>query len=440
MNKTQNSLFLFIKEVRTYLGTRDAVLLSGAGISCAVAFLATLFFMPLAGILFVALLLSTAACFVLLLYLRTARSRFEHEIKNTELEAVVDVMRDGVIVYDVNFRIMSINRAAEAIFGVSSEEVAGVYVTPDLVKNPHLRTLTQTIFPSLAPSMHTLSGDGWPQIVDITFDEPKLELHTVMSKVTGQDGRVVGFLKLVTDITRERAIVRSKNDFIAVAAHQLRTPMTALNWIFESLEKSVGEKKEDAVLRTSIREGHGLVQRSLTIVNDLLDAAQIEEGRFGAAPQEIDVAQFLESVITDMKPYAEEHGVSVRFLTPNEHYRVITDPERLAISVNNFLDNAVKYNTRNGSVTVKTELSGDQRFVVVRISDTGIGIPREDMEKLSQKFYRGAEAIRLEPNGSGLGVYIAKNIIEGLGGTIRIESETGRGTVITFTIPLKRGV
>lgn len=421
--------------MRMYLETRDVVLFLGAGASSVVAFLATLFFMPPLGALFVAILLGTAACFVVLLYRRTARSKFEHKVKNTELEAVIGNMRDGVIVYDINFRILNVNRATEEIFGVSAEEVLGTFITPELVKNPHLRVFTQVIFPSLAPSINALSGDGWPQIVDIAFEEPKLELHTVLNRITNQEGRVIAFLKLVTDTTREKAIMQSKSDFIAVAAHQLRTPMTALNWIFESLEKGTEGKKEDAAIITSIHEGHGLVQRSLKIVNDLLDAAQIEEGRFGFAPQEVDIAEFLGSVIAGAKPYAEENGISLKFLTPENHYRVMTDPERLGVSASNFIDNAIKYNTRNGSVSVDTQLSPDRTFVVVRVSDTGIGIPKEDMEKLSQKFYRGSEATHLEPNGSGLGVYIAKNIIERLGGTMKIDSETGRGTTVSFTIP-----
>ncbi len=217
--------------------------------------------------------------------------------------------------------------------------------------------------------------------------------------------------------------------------------MTALNWIFESMEKDTEEKKNtDAALSGSIHEGHGLVQRSLKIVNDLLDAAQIEDGRFGFTQREIDVVEFIESVITGVKPYAEENEVSLRFLNPENHYQVSTDPERLGISLSNFLDNAIKYNIKKGSVTVATKPSEDHRFVVVQVSDTGIGIPKEDMEKLSEKFYRGEQATHLEPNGSGLGVYISKNIIERLGGTMKIESEIGRGTTISFTVPLKKDV
>ena len=438
MNQNQNSFSLFIKEMRTYLETRDVVLLSGAGISCAVAFLVTLFFVPLAGALFVAILMGAAACFVLLLYRRTARSKFEQKVKNTELEAVIGNMRDGVIVYDINFRILNVNRATEEIFGISAQEVTGVFITPEFVKNPHLRSFAQVIFPSLAPSINALSEGGWPQIMDIIFEEPRLELHTILNRITDQDGRVIAFLKLITDTTREKAIIQSKSDFIAVAAHQLRTPMTALNWIFESLEKDAEKKKEDAAFLVSIHEGHGLVQRSLKIVNDLLDAAQIEDGRFGFTPQDTDIAEFIGSVIAGAKPYAEENGVSLKFLTPENHFHVVTDPERLGISASNFIDNAIKYNTRNGSVTVDTRLSPDNNLVIVRISDTGIGIPKEDMGKLSQKFYRGSEATHLEPNGSGLGVYISKNIIERLGGTMEINSEVGRGTVVSFTVPAKK--
>ncbi len=143
--------------MRTYLETRDVVLLSGAGISLFVVLLVTLFFLPIPGIIFVALLMCTAASFVVLLYRRTARSKFENKVKNIELESVIGSMRDGVVVYDINFRVLSINKAAEDLFGISTQEVAGMFITPDLVKNPHLRIFTEVMFPSLAPSINTLS-------------------------------------------------------------------------------------------------------------------------------------------------------------------------------------------------------------------------------------------------------------------------------------------
>ncbi|GEM_PF-594360 len=437
MNNQKKSFFSFLKEVRVYLGPRNVMLLAVAALSALLAVLLSAFFLPPFVIVSILILLCFASVSMLLGYRDVARSGIEDKIRNIELGAVVENIRDGVVVYDPNFRIISMNRAAEELFGVSAKETVGTFITPELVNNTHLRILTQVIFPSLAPSISTLSGD-WPQVVDLAFEEPRLELHTVLNRIVGNDGGVVGFLKLITDTTREKAILESKGEFITVAAHQLRTPLTALGWIFETIQKTVKEGGAvDPSVVSNINEGWQLTQRSLKIINDLLDAATIEEGRFGFHFQDVVLAELVKTISNEASIIAREKEVAVRFSARAEHNVVWADPERLGIAVSNFIDNAIKYNTRGGSVDVSVDPSPDGASLVVRIADTGIGIMKEDIAKLSQKFYRAENATQLEPNGSGLGVYIAKNIIERHGGAMSVTSEPERGTIFSFTVPIK---
>ncbi len=428
---------MFIQEIRTYLGKRGMALLLCAAFSWLFILLLSVFFLPVPVLLSVALLLVFACVCIAIGYRNIARLGFADKIRNTELEAVVENIRDGVMVYDPNFRIISMNRAAEEVFGLSAKEVVGTFVTPELVNNAHLRILAQVIFPSLAPSINVTSNE-WPQVMDITFEEPHLELHTVLNRIVGSDGRVIGFLKLITDTTREKAILASKSEFITVAAHQLRTPLTALSWIFETIQKAVKEKNNaDPTLSSNIQEGWGLTQRSLRIINDLLDAARIEEGKFGFHFQDVILAELVKTISDEAVIIAKEKGVTVRFSTGAARDAVRADPERLGIAISNLVDNAIKYNTKGGSVDISVNPSANGALLEVRVTDTGIGIKKEDVAKLSQKFYRGENATQLEPNGSGLGIYIAKNIIERHGGTISVVSEPERGTTFSFTIPVK---
>jgi signal transduction histidine kinase len=358
-------------------------------------------------------------------------------IKNFELEAIMENIRDGVIVYDANFTILSMNRSALSIVNLNAEEVLGKTIGPDLIKNPHLRVLTEIIFPSLAPAMTTVSASGWPQIIDITLEDPHLELRTVLNRIVNEKGEMVGFLKLVTDTTREKKVVESKNEFISVAAHQLRTPLTAINWSFESLNKILGEKSPDMKEAANLtKEGWQLTERSLKIVNDLLNAARIEEGRFGFKLGETDLTEFIQIILKQAEPSARGYGIKVSFVPPTEKFRVRIDQELLGMAIVNIIDNAIKYNTKNGEVIVEAAPDADPRFVKLAVRDTGVGIPKEDLEKMFQKFYRGGNVVQMEPNGSGLGLYITKNIIEGHGGKAKIESQPGRGTVFSFTLPL----
>ncbi len=428
----------FFKDLNFYAkqeGNKKPLLLLGLFLVVAIANIA---FVP--GIITVAELLVFLFIFLVLLssYRDSSRASFQSKAKNLELESVIENIKDGVVVYDTNFRVLDINKAAEEIFNLSKEEVLGVQIQPGMTASPRLRTFTETIFPSLASFINTVSDTGWPKVVDLTFEDPHLEIRTSLNQIADQNGTVVAFLKIVSNNTRENTILESKSEFLTVSAHQLRTPLTAINWTFESLKSSIskeGEKIDPAIINL-VDEGWGLAKRSLKIIEDLLSAAKIEEGKFGFNFAETNFMELLKNIKQSAEVVAKEYGITVN-LSGNGTYVVRADPERLGMAVTNILDNAIKYNAKGGSVDILVEPEPTDRTLVrCSISDTGIGIPKENLPKIFQKFYRSENAQRVEPNGSGLGMYITKNIIESHGGTIHVESQIGRGTTFWFTLPL----
>ncbi len=353
------------------------------------------------------------------------------ETIRNQLKTLIENTEDGIIVYDSEFKILEFNKAAQNIFDLQKEEIVNLKINPALIKHPKLNKLTQVIFPSLAPAASQISENSWPQVVDIILENPPLQLRTILTRITDKAKKNSIFLKLIRNLTYEKNIIQSKNEFVTIASHQLRTPLTAINWSFEHLLKNIGENKD---LKEIIEEGSKLTTQALKTINDLLDITKIEEGQFGYNFQETNITEFIGSIIEQAEPIAKERKIKIIF-GKNENCVLPIDAQRLGIAFANLLDNAIKYNTENGEVKINFEPSPNKKFIKINIIDTGVGIPPEEVKKLFNKFYRGSNIIQLEPSGSGLGLYIAKNIIQHHGGEIGVDSTPGRGSNFYFTLP-----
>lgn len=373
------------------------------------------------------------ALFAILNNFQASRINLEQELTAQELKAIINNLPDGLIIYNPDLYITAFNSAAEKIFQLKAAEVLNKKIEPVLAKNPRFQALTQIIFPSLAPSIKQISEvEQWPQVVDLTLENPPLEIRTVLFPTFNQNGKILNFIKIVHDQTREKNILKSKNEFINVAAHQLRTPLTAINWLFENL-LSLTDLQE---IKNSCQNGLQIAQRAIKIVEDLLRTAQIEEGRFGYLFEETNLIEFIQALLDKVSLLAKNKEININFEKPSEEIKVKIDQQKLGIAFINLLENAIKYNFQKGSLTIKVEKLTAAPFVKISFQDTGVGIPPQDLKKIFQKFFRGSNAVPLEPNGSGLGLYIAKNIIEQHGGQITVQSILGRGTTFHLTLPL----
>ncbi len=354
--------------------------------------------------------------------------------KDKELANLEKNLDTGVIIYDQNFKIISFNKAAEKIFNLKAEEITGQIITPQNLKDPNLRFLTQIIFPSLAPVVKSLSEPNqWPQINEIEIDEPSFKsFKTILNKIFDEKGNLLGFIKIIKDQTREKLLLQAKSEFISVAAHQIRTPLTAISWCFEFLLDQIKDLEQIKI----IKDGYETTQRALKTVNDLLDVAKIEEGKYDYEFIETEINQFLKTVIDQFKTLAQQYQVNLYFKPLNEELKINIDPQKFGIAVANLIDNAIRYNLKNGEVEVELKKNLSNNSLQIKIKDTGIGIPKKNFDKIFDKFYRAENAIKIEPNGSGLGLYITKNIIENHNGKIIFESIENRGTTFYISLPL----
>jgi len=251
----------------------------------------------------------------------------------------------------------------------------------------------------------------------------------------GDEGENLGILKIFYDISREKDLDRLKSEFISIAAHQLRTPLSAIKWVIKMvLDEDVGPlNKEQSEL---LEKGYKSNERIIHLVNDLLNVSRIEEGRFGYNFEKHDFLELVNSVVEGVAGLIDKNKIKLVINKPNLLPPIVFDQEKMLLVMQNLVDNALKYTPERGRIEINIDV--DKEFFKVSVKDNGVGIPEKDKQKLFSKFFRAANVIRMQTEGSGLGLFIVKNIINKHGGVIFVDSQEGRGTDVHFTLPLKK--
>lgn len=352
-----------------------------------------------------------------------------------QIKTVLSNFTDAIIAYEPNFKITVFNSTAEILFDIKAGEVIGKTITPELAKNEKIKVLTQVLFPSLAPSMSWKTDPAvFPNIMDLSFSDPILELTVTTIRVMDAKGKILGFFKIIKDRTREEEIIKSKSEFLTVAAHQMRTPLSGIKWGLETLLSEGNENLTD-MQRDLLQRNLETTDKILRLANDLLDTMNIESGKFGYDFIQSDLIDLINKLLVDYLPLADQHKIKIYFESPADGLAPFKfDPMRIKIVMQNLLENALRYNVENGQIVIKVEKKPP--YVEVSVTDTGIGIPKDDLPKLFTKFFRAKNVLKYETEGTGLGLYLTKNIVEAHGGKIWVESIENRGTTFHFTLPI----
>ena len=374
-------------------------------------------------------------------YLNLIRTADLFYAERNQREAILNSLYDGVIEYDEKSRIILMNPKAEELLGVKFDELQDQPVSPDLIKDharPKLRGLVELMYPAFAP--YASAAKGIPgtsaKTMEIHLSSPELRLLVTLTNVVDERGNVRGFLKIIHDISREQLISKIKSEFVSIAAHQLRTPLSAIKWTIRLLldgDAGLLNKEQDNFLK----KGYEINERMIKLVNDLLNAARIEEGKFGYDFKDMDLETFLESLVNHYQEAAKSKSLILIFNKKTKNLpRIYADSEKLSLALNNLLDNALKYTPAGGSVTL--ELGSQGNYALISLSDTGVGIPPAEQQRVFSKFFRASNVIRLETEGTGLGLFIVKNIIKRHGGDINFSSKEGKGSSFMVALPLKK--
>jgi signal transduction histidine kinase len=227
---------------------------------------------------------------------------------------------------------------------------------------------------------------------------------------------------------------RMKSEFVSVVSHQLRSPLSNLKWAIEFLTSGradpVSEKQMEYF--KILKENS---ERMTELVSDLLIVSRIEQGRMPLKKEKISPEGLIREIIERVEVFAKASNVKVSFKAEKGLPLVSADPSQLKLVVENFLDNAIRYISEKGKVEIKLRKKGDN--ILFEAKDNGVGIPEEDQKHIFQKFFRSGNALRRQTEGSGLGLYIVKSIIEKSGGKIGFQSQENVGSTFWFSLPIK---
>lgn len=249
-------------------------------------------------------------------------------------------------------------------------------------------------------------------------------------------GNTTGCIVVFCDVTREYEIDKAKTEFLSLASHQLRTPLTAILWTTEILlEGEGGEKK--AKEKEMLHDIYASTVRMADLVNIMLNIARIEAGRLSVTPERTDLVKLSENVLSELTPLIKNKKHQFSIVKPQSVPWIITDPKLVREILANLLSNAIKYTPPGGRIELGISPSKRDRYVLFYVKDNGLGISKNNQKKVFQKFFRGDNVVKVDTDGTGLGLYIVYKLSELLKSKIWFESAENKGTTFFFTLPFE---
>ena len=231
-----------------------------------------------------------------------------------------------------------------------------------------------------------------------------------------------------------RELDRLKSEFVSVAAHQLRTPLSGIKWTLDMvLSESLGPLSIEQ--KSFVMKCYESNERMIVLINDMLSVDRLDSGKLKYRLVPTQILDLLDNVLFEMTSSVSQKRLEMSFVNKDRNLpQVLIDPEKMRAVLQNLLENSIKYSPEGGKIKIDFQVI--EGFVQVSIKDSGIGISEEDKKNVFKRFFRAENAIKIETDGSGLGLFIAKGIIEKHGGKIWFESSLGQGTTFSFTIPI----
>lgn len=336
--------------------------------------------------------------------------------EKTKLQTILSNMADAVMMVDVEGKVVLGNRATERLFNVREKDA----IDKPLIEVVHDHEADEILKLCLKTSQ-TQTGQ-FESVISKRF------IRVIAAPLV--DDSLTGALLLFQDLTELRGLQTMRRELIGNISHELRTPLAGIKAMLETLKEGAIEDKQAAADFLSRIEGEA--DRMTQMVSEITELSRIETGRAELRMTPLNLKLLVEEVAAQLNPLAQRHQVTITTDLVTDLPAGRGDKDRIRQALVNLVHNAIKFNHPGGSVTMSTKASGE--FVIVSVSDTGVGIPEEELPHVFERFYK-ADRARTR-GGSGLGLAIAKHIVQAHGGSIWAQSEEGQGSTFSFSLPI----
>ncbi len=356
-----------------------------------------------------------------------------------EDEALLSSIGDGVIATDKKGKVMFINSGAEQMLGIkASDAINKPYESVLKIQNEKGEALPKNkspLYETLAYGKKVVTdamgGGGYYYVRE---DGSRFPAAITVAPVI-LEGKTIGAVDVFRDVTIERQIDKSKSEFVSLASHQLRTPLTAIKWYSEALlDGDAG--KISAKQKKYLKEVYHGNERMIKLIDVMLNISRLEAGRMKTNPTPVGIKDLLKNIIKEQKFDIADKKQKFVFECPDDLPEIVIDASLVRLVFQNIISNSVKYTPKGGKITCRVEKKDNN--ILVEVADTGIGIPEDQQKRIFEKLFRANNAFPHDPEGNGLGLYAARTTVENLGGKIWFKSKEGKGT--TFFVSLTANV
>src|SRR5581483_7245352 len=341
------------------------------------------------------------------------------------LAAIVESSDDAIVSKNLDGIITSWNKGAEKIFGYKAKEIVGKSIRTIIPKD--LQHEEDKILSQLRKGKKIEHF----QTVRIAKDGRKIDVSITVSPMKDKTGKIIGASKIARNITNEKNLERQKDNFLGIASHELKTPVTSIKAYGQVLQ-AIFKRKGDTYAVTALQKMDAQINKLTLLISDLLDVTKIQAGKLLMQNIDYDFNGLVNELIDELQLTTERHTLIKQLDKPIQLHG---DKERTGQVITNLISNAIKYSPHTDKIIIKTKNSNNA--VTLSVKDFGVGIPKEKQKKVFEQFFRVSGEKQHTFPGLGLGLFISSEIVKRQGGRIWVESTEGKGSTFCFTLPFK---